>query len=304
MLELDRLDGRTVAVTGATSGIGYFIAERLAELGAEVIVVARSGTRGRRAIDLLPHSARHRFLQMDLAVVDSVRHAGAELRDVPRLDGLVMNAGVIAPPTTFQNGPFGVEVTMGTNVLSHVELLRIALPAMERTPGARIVSMGSMLTRRIPFDPENWLAQRTYRPRTAYAMSKHATEILGFELSRRLRTRHSEVESIVAHPGGAIDALTADRPGIHTRSIVVRAAARMLGPAFSSIVQGKDSAAASAVAAVAAHDLPHGAVYIGPRRNAAGTPVLAEPVQTSHDPELGAFLWGETERIIGTRVFM
>jgi NAD(P)-dependent dehydrogenase (short-subunit alcohol dehydrogenase family) len=302
MLELDRLDGRTVAVTGATSGIGYFIAEQLAALGTEVIVVARSEERGRHAISLLPHPGRHRFLEMDLTDVSSVRRAGEELRDMPQLDGLVMNAGLIAAPESFQDGPFGVELTVGTNVLSHFELLRLALPSLERAPDARVVSMGSMLTQRIPFDRKNWLSQESYRPRVAYAMSKHVTEILGFELSRKLRARNSSVKSIVAHPGGAIDVLTADRPGIHARSGIVRAAARILGPAFSSMVQGKDAAAAPAVAAMAAHDLPPGEVYIGPRRNAAGPPVITEPVDTSHDFELGTSLWNETERIIGAPI--
>ncbi|MFI8566426.1 SDR family NAD(P)-dependent oxidoreductase [Rhodococcus sp. NPDC078407] len=302
MLEIDRLDGRTVAVTGATSGIGYFVAEQLAELGAEIIVVARSGERGRHAIGLLPHSGRHRVVEMDLADVESVRRAGTELRDTPELDGLVMNAGLVAAPTSFEQGPYGVELTVGTNVLAHVELLRLALPSLERAPSARVVSMGSILTQRIPFDRNNWLSQDSYRPRVAYAMSKHATEILGFELSRRLRGGQSSVESVVVHPGGAIDALTADRPGIHTRPGIVRAAARVLGPAFSSMVQGKDSAAAPAVAAMAARDLPLIGVYIGPQRNAAGPPVIAEPVHSSRNSDLGAFVWNETERIIGAPI--
>ena len=303
MLELARLDGRTVAVTGATSGIGYFVAEQLAALGAEVVVVARSEERGRSAISLLPHAGRHRFLEMDLADVDSVRRAGEELRATPRLDGLVMNAGLVAAPMSFEEGIFGVELTVGTNTVAHLDLLRLTLPALERASGgARVVSMGSMLTQRIPFDQNNWLSQQSYHPRAAYAMSKHATEILGFELSRRLRARGSSVESIVAHPGGAIDALTADRPGIHIRPAIVRAAARVLGPAFSSMVQGKDAAAAPAVAAVAARDLPSGEIYIGPQRNATGPPIVSEPVDTSRDPDLGAFLWDEIERIIGASI--
>ena len=302
MLELSRLDGRTVAVTGATSGIGYFIAERIAALGARIIVVARSEERGRRAISLLPEPGRHRFVEMDLANLESVRQAGEQLCETDQLDGLVLNAGLIAAPESFQEGPFGTELTVGTNVLSHVELLRLALPSLERAADARVVSIGSMLTQRIPFDPNNWLSQDSYRPRVAYAMSKHATEIFGFELSRKLRSRNSPVESIVAHPGGAIDVLTADRPGLHSRPSIVRAAARVLGPAFSSVVQGKDSAAEPAVAAIAARNLPPGDVYIGPRSNAAGPPMIAEPVATSREPELGMFVWNETERIIGTTV--
>lgn len=303
MLELERLEGRKVAVTGATSGIGYFTAERLAELGAEITVMGRSEKRGQHAVDLLPHPERHRFLKMDLTDVNSVRVAGGKLRDMtPHLDGLVMNAGLITPPKSYTSGPFGVEITVGTNFLSHVELLRLALPALERAPHARVVSLGSMLTRRIHFDRTNWLSQESYRPRVAYAMSKHATEIFGFELSRRLQAESSSVESVVAHPGGAIDALTPERAGLHTRSTILRASARILGPAVSSLVQGKDSAADPAVAAVAAIDLPY-ATYIGPQRVASGPAVIAQPVSTSLDPELGSLIWNETERILQASIF-
>lgn len=302
MLELERLDGRTVAVTGATSGIGYFTAERLAGLGAQVIVVGRSEKRGRHAIDLLPHPERHRFLEMDLTDVDSVRAAGEELRDMAHLDGLVMNAGLIAAPKSYTQGPFDAEITVGTNVLSHIELLRLALPALERAQHARVVSIGSMLTRRIQFDHTNWLSQKSYRPRVAYAMSKHATEILGFELSRRLQATSSSVESVVAHPGGAIDALTPDRPGLHTRSTILRASARLLGPAVSTLAQGKDSAADPAVAAIAAIDLPR-ETYIGPQRVTSGPAMITQPVSTSQDPELGSLIWNETERILQAPIF-
>ncbi|MFE3176652.1 SDR family NAD(P)-dependent oxidoreductase [Amycolatopsis sp. NPDC059090] len=278
----ERIDGQTVAITGATSGIGFFAAAQLADLGARVLVLGRSESRGRAAVSALPDPPRHEFLQLDLADRTSIARAGDQLSEAP-LDALVLNAGVVAgafrPGPAWRIGAFGAEEIVGINHLAHAELLRRALPAVRR-----VVSLGSMLTRKIPFDRENWLSERDYRARVAYAMSKHAVEIFGFELHRRI----ADLQSIVVHPGGAIDALTLGRPGAR--------AARAL---FREIVRGKDQAARPVVAAVASPEL-RGGEYLGPHRTAHAE--VQQPVTTSRDPELGAWLWTETERLLGARI--
>ncbi|MGW7533132.1 SDR family NAD(P)-dependent oxidoreductase [Amycolatopsis sp. NPDC054798] len=280
-----RIGGQTVAITGATSGIGFFAAARLADLGARVLVLGRSESRGRATVSALPDPDRHEFVQLDLADRASIAQAGDQLGELPRLDALVLNAGVVAGASgsgpAHRIGAFGVEEIVGINHLAHAELLRRALPSVRR-----VVSLGSALTRKIPFDRENWLSEQHYRARVAYAMSKHATEIFGFELHRR-----AEVRSIVVDPGGAIDALAPGRPGAR----VLRAAARP----FRGIVQGKDQAARPVVAAVASPDL-RGGEYLGPHPTAAAE--VRQPVATSRDPELGAWLWTETERLLGGRI--
>jgi NAD(P)-dependent dehydrogenase (short-subunit alcohol dehydrogenase family) len=178
-----------------------------------------------------------------------------------------------------------------------MEFLRLTVPALEQAPSARIVSTGSMLTQKIPFDIDNWLAQSTYRARVAYAMSKHAAEILGFELDRRLLSSGSRIRSVVTHPGGAIDALTPDRPPLHQRSLPIRLIAPDLAPIFAGIVQGKQSAAQAAIAAMATSSLPT-QPYIGPRRGAAGKPVFATPVPSTFDERIAARMWDETEAIL------
>lgn len=299
MLEHSRLDGQLIAVTGATSGIGYFIAEGLANLGASILVAGRSSKRARVAIETLPFSARHTFAPLDLTDLASIRSAG-DLLGADHLDGLVMNAGVIGASRTYESGPFGVESTVGVNFLGHIELLRRAMPALERSDRGRIVSIGSTLTRRVPFVKENWLSELDYRPRRAYAFSKHASEIFGFELARRLEAIASPVRSIVVHPGDAIDALTADRPGVHERSRGVRLAARILARPFSSRVQGKDAAAMPAIAALAA-PLPSG-TYLGPARGSSGATIVTEPTPTSRDLTLGSWLWDEVQTRLGARI--
>lgn len=300
-MEMRDLNGRLIAVTGATSGIGYFIAEGLAQRGARVVVMGRSSQRADIAVRSLPGRRDHLRLPIDLADVRSVRDAAQRLAGLDRLDGLIMNAGVVSPARSRQLGPFGAEATVGVNVLSHMELLRGAMAALSRTDGARVISVGSYLTRRIPFAPDDWLSTKEYNPRRAYAMSKHATEILGFELARRLEARHSAVTSIITHPGGAIDALTPDRSGIHERPPLTRVAARLLAPVFSSAVQGKDAAARSAILSIEAAGLKPG-TYIGPKNIAAGDPVQTEPVGSSLDPELGVRLWNAAEELLGAKI--
>nr|WP_314840812.1 SDR family NAD(P)-dependent oxidoreductase [uncultured Microbacterium sp.] len=297
----ERLDSRVIAITGATSGVGYFIAEQLAELGAEVVVIARSKTRALAAIELLPHSHRHRAVVADLDDVDAVRGAGQQLARLDRLEGLVLNAGVVTPARTHRAGPFGVEHTMGVNHLAHAELVRQALPALERTAGARIVHMGSFVTERYPFDRSDWLSRRDYRPRIAYTNSKHAVQLFGFELARRLEGGGYSTQSIVVHPGAAIDALTVDRSGIHRRGRLVRASAAVIGPLFSRMVTGKQHAARPAVLAVSAPTLPHLA-YVGPEHREVGPPRVVTAPPISLDPELGAFIWNETEALIGAPI--
>lgn len=292
------LAGRTVAVTGASSGIGYFIAEGLADRGASVILLGRSPGKLSAALGLLRPGAPHRALLLDLEDLDSIHSAGRQLRDADALDGLVLNAGIIAAAADRRSSVFGVEATIGVNVLAHLELLSIAFPALERAPEARVVSTGSILTKRIPFDRDDWLSERSYAPRVAYAMSRHAAEIAGFELDRRLAARGSRVASPVTHPGGAIDALTPDRPGVHRRSTPTRIAAGAIGPLFSRIVQGKDRAAGSALHALTVRHLPRSS-YIGPRHGAAGGPVLSEPVRSSLDAETGSWLWQRAEAHLG-----
>lgn len=297
-----RLDGRTIIVTGASSGIGYFIAEGLARLGAHIIVAARSPKKAKAAIEQLPEPGLHRHLELDLSNRESIRSAGSLVGNSGPLDGVIMNAGIIAASPAYTTGPFGVESTVDVNVLGHMEFLRLALPALQQSQSARIVSTGSMLTKTIPFDMENWLAQNPYRPRVAYAMSKHAAEILGFELDRRLVASGSRIRSVVTHPGGAIDALTPDRPPLHQRSLPIRLIAPTIAPLFSRLVQGKESAARPAIAAMATPSLPTHP-YIGPRRGATGSPVFATPVPSTSDAALGARLWNEVETILTNPVF-
>src|SRR6187549_4151139 len=94
--------GRTIVVTGATAGIGYFAAEQLAGAGAHVVLASRSPAKlaaARRAIRDQVDGAEVDTVTLDLAAPDSVADAIRSLSALPRLDGLLLNGGAMQRDT-------------------------------------------------------------------------------------------------------------------------------------------------------------------------------------------------------------
>ena len=177
------LAGRTVLVTGATSGIGRETARVLALRGAHVIGTARSQAGGAAAAAAIP--GRFTPLVLDLADFDSVRAAAVRVRGlVPRLDALVCNAGIVLDRLEQVRG---IEKTFVVNHLGHFLLVNELLPQVLAAPSGRVVVLGSGDHERAPaggirFDD---LSGRGWEAR--YAHSKLANGLFSLELARRLR---------------------------------------------------------------------------------------------------------------------
>ena len=190
--ELPALDGRTVVVTGANSGIGLVTARELARAGARVVLAVRDETRGRTAADTITGSTDVR--RLDLADLASVRaFAAAWTGD---LDVLINNAGVMAVPE--QRTADGFEMQFGTNHLGHFALTNLLLPHV--TDRVVTVSSGAHRGGRIDLDDLNW-ERRRYRTWSAYGQSKLANLLFTLELQRRLTAVGSSVRAVAAHPG-------------------------------------------------------------------------------------------------------
>ncbi|TBN58052.1 SDR family NAD(P)-dependent oxidoreductase [Glaciihabitans arcticus] len=280
--------GKTFVITGGNAGLGYFTAEQLARAGARVVLASRSLERAdvaARSIRGQVAGASVDLLELDLASLDSVRTAGAELVGFERLDGLILNAGLTAGDSTRQVTADGHELMFGTNFLGHFALTALAWPALTRHPESRVVGLGSISTSLVPLDPDDLQSERHFDFFRAYAFSKHAVQGFILELDRRVRSAGLSVAATLAHPGYAIDGLTPFRPGVSEPPTVSRVGnALMLGS------QGKNRGAASTVRAAIDPEIV-GGEFVGPQFLTRGRPELARPVASSASPEFGQHLW-------------
>jgi NAD(P)-dependent dehydrogenase (short-subunit alcohol dehydrogenase family) len=290
--DLPDQSGRVFAVTGGNAGLGYFTAEQLARAGARVLLASRSEQRAAVAMSSMRRQvpdADLGFVPLDLASLTSVREASAHLGALDRLDGLVLNAGRTTGSRTREVTEDGNERTLQVNYLGHFALAAGALPSLQRTPGSRVVGLGSLATRIVPLDAEDLQSVHRFGFFRAYAFSKHAISGFVLELDRRLRAAGSPTAAVLAHPGYALDVLSATRPGVITSEHPLAERASALG------AQGKNRGAACTVRALLDPTL-QGGEFVGPRWAVAGRPVPARPARSSAAPEFGRKLWDLSER--------
>jgi protochlorophyllide reductase len=132
--------GRVVLITGANSGLGLESARALAARGCTVLLGCRTRAKADAACRSLEADCSGALdgLELDLADLESVQAAARQVRDrYGRLDLLLANAGVMAPPP--QRTRQGFELQFGVNHLGHYLLTRLLLPLLQDQPGARVV---------------------------------------------------------------------------------------------------------------------------------------------------------------------
>ncbi|HEU0034627.1 MAG TPA: SDR family NAD(P)-dependent oxidoreductase [Kofleriaceae bacterium] len=196
------MQGKTVLITGGTSGIGRATAEALADRGARVVVLARDPGRAAQAIAEMQHgTARdlHTILA-DLSSLASVRAAADEFRTrFGVLDVLVNNAAVQQP--TRQTTADGFELHFGVNYLAHYLLTRSLLDLLvaRATPGSpsRIVNVGAMQAGAV-LDFDDLQLTRSWDRNTSITRAKMALFLFTRALARRYR---DQVVANVADPG-------------------------------------------------------------------------------------------------------
>ena len=196
--------GRVAVVTGANGGLGLEVSRELARKGAHVVLAARDqgkaeGARG-SILSEIP-GASLELQPLDLASLASVREsAGRILRTHPDIDMLVNNAGVMAIPE--RRTEDGFEMQLAVNHLGHFALTALLMPALLRSPDARVVSVTSTGRHKgRAIDPENPHLEGRYDPWRAYGQSKLANVHFALELDRRFRAADVAARSIVVHPG-------------------------------------------------------------------------------------------------------
>ncbi|TFC26093.1 SDR family NAD(P)-dependent oxidoreductase [Cryobacterium sp. TMT1-3] len=291
--------GKTFVVTGANAGLGYFTSEQLAGAGAHVVLACRNPVKAdaaAAAIRLRVPGASVSVLQLDVSDLQSVREVSETLRAFPRLDGLILNAGIVHPPTDRAVSLDGNELVFATNFLGHFALTAGSLMALRRTPGSRVVSLGSLISRLMDSSLDDLQLATTYSGWKAYAQSKIAMQVFGFELDRRLRANGAGmVQSLVAHPGYSISGLTL---GIRSVNEVSRGKRVLDGLQLLVGAQSKQQGAWSTVRAAIDPDA-NGGDYFGPSLLLRGRPVRQPATRTSRDRAVAARLWERAETLIG-----
>ena len=201
-----RLDGKTVIITGANTGIGLETAVDLAKRNSRVILACRSVERGETvAVEVRKRSGNDNavFVQMDLASLDSVRKFAAKiLEEEPRIDILINNACILSPYVSRTKD--GFERHMAVNHLGHFLLTNLLLDCLKKSPSARIVNVSSSLYKRCKtFEVDKMNSDDPTRvgkrKNAAYNQSKLANILFTRALAKRLVGTNITVN--VLHPG-------------------------------------------------------------------------------------------------------
>ncbi|XP_012688793.1 retinol-DH_like_SDR_c domain-containing protein isoform X2 [Clupea harengus] len=197
-----RLDGKTVVITGANTGIGKETARDLALRGARVVMACRDMRRGEKAASEVRRSTGNGNVvvrQLDLSSLASVREFASKLSATEdRLDILINNAGVMMCPRSLTED--GFETQLGVNHLAHFLLTMLLLDMLKSSAPSRVVNVSSIAHVGGKINFEDLFYNKTpYDSLVSYRQSKLANLLFSRELARR--TRAYGVSAFALHPG-------------------------------------------------------------------------------------------------------
>ncbi|MDX6729335.1 MAG: hypothetical protein QOK49_4140 [Baekduia sp.] len=280
--DLPDLTGRTVVVTGASSGLGTITARELARAGARVILAVRDVAKGERVAETITGDREVRAL--DLADLSSVR-AFAE-GWTGELDVLINNAGIMAVPQG--KTVDGFESQFGTNHLGHFALTNLLLRHI--TDRVVTVSSGAHRIGKMHLDDLNW-EQRKYDRWRVYGQTKLSNLLFTLELQRRLDAAGSPVRALAAHPGYASTHLQS-HTGSRLNHVVMGIGNRLLAQS--------DAMGALPTLFAATQDLP-GNTFVGPDGFAEqrGHPTIVGRSKAAQNAEDARRLWERSEELTG-----
>jgi NAD(P)-dependent dehydrogenase (short-subunit alcohol dehydrogenase family) len=227
-----QMAGRTVLVTGGTSGIGRATALGLAMLGAHVAITGRDLERTKDAAREIRSAGGGKVdvFVADLSSQAQVRRLAAEvLQTYPRIDVLVNNVGGYW--NTRHVTADGLERTFALNHLAPFLLTNLLLDRLELSAPARVVTVASNAHAMGRIDFDNLQGERSYSGSRAYDQSKLANVLFTYELARRLQAGAVTVTANALHPGVVNTSFGAEDPGGIQRLLVPFARPFMKSPA-------------------------------------------------------------------------
>lgn len=236
-----KMNDKTVLITGSTDGVGRYVARRLAEDGATVLIHGRDEARAKTLIDEIVQAghAAPTFYQADLSSMAATRAlAEAVKRDHRRLDVFISNAGIGSQndgPQRQVSGD-GHELRFAVNYLSGFLLAHLLLPLLKTAAPSRIVNVASLGQH--PIDFEDVMITKGYSGSRAYAQSKLAQIMFTVDLAEELKGAAITVNSL--HPATYMNTTMVRAGGIAPISTVEQG-----GAAILHLVEGDDVAGRS-----------------------------------------------------------
>jgi NAD(P)-dependent dehydrogenase (short-subunit alcohol dehydrogenase family) len=207
---VSRLGGKTALVTGATSGIGRAVAERLAGEGAQVILSGRDAGRGEQVVAAIGSSGGSaRFVRADLRELEDVKRLAA---DSGEADILVNNAGVITFGPTSETSEEAFDLAFEVNVKAPFFLTAAIAPQMLARGGGVIINLSTMV------------ASFGLNGQAVYGASKAAIELLTKAWTDEYGPGGIRVNAVAPGPvrtpgtepmGAALDQIAATLPARH-----------------------------------------------------------------------------------------
>jgi len=286
-LSKTRLDGKTVVITGANTGIGKETAVDMAKRGATVIMACRDQVRGETALQDVKYrsgSATVYLMKLDLASLASIRNFSEEfLQEYDNLHILINNAGIMMCPQMKTED--GFEMQIGVNHFGHFALTNLLLSRIKMSAPSRVVNVSSKahdgMGANIYFDDIN--LEKNYNYIVAYSQSKLANILFTKELNRKLAD--SGVTTYSLHPGVIVTDL-----GRH--SLLIKVFYVLLGPLLcKSVEQG-------------AQTTIHCAVQEGLEEKSGlyfSDCDVMESSKLSHDGGMAKKLWEVSEEMTGVQ---
>ena len=201
--QINELNGKTVIVTGANSGIGFETAKVLASKGAKVYFACRNefwGKYAKNKVKLEFQQSDVHYLNLNLADLPSIHNFVTKFKsENNQLDILVNNAGIMMCPKMVTMD--GFEMQMGTNHFGHFALTNLLMDIISISPESRVVTVSSLyhMPGEINFDDIN--SENNYHPVKAYQQSKLANLLFTYELDRKFKENNIDSISNASHPG-------------------------------------------------------------------------------------------------------
>jgi NAD(P)-dependent dehydrogenase (short-subunit alcohol dehydrogenase family) len=277
--------GKTVVITGATSGIGQVAAEQLAAMGARLVLVARDKTRGEAALARLRNlkpGVAHSIHFADLSRLAEMKRVAAEIAAAePRIDVLINNAGALF--ATRHVTEDGMVLTFALNHMSYFVLTQGLRERLLASSPARIVNTSSDAHKGKQIDFSDLQSANNYKGFKVYGRSKLCNILYTSELARRLAG--TGVTTNCLHPGFVATRFGDESGGM--LSFGVRVAK------YLAISPEKGAATIVYLASSDEVAQASGGYYYKCKK--------ATPTKEARDDDAAKRLWQESERLAGVK---